>query len=363
MLTLEQLKVKNFKSIHDQTLRLGRLNVFIGGNGSGKSNLIGVFHFLNRVVAGDLQTYTGEAGGADSILYFGRKQSPSLTIELEFGKGNYANGYAFTLKPTTEDQFIFSSETIWFHDRTRYSEPLPIYLGSGHVEARVKQSDESIAGHVRNDLESYRIYHFHDTSNSARVKQTADVDDNRRLHTDAGNLASFLYRLQQKHLSHFKNIEDTVRQIAPFFEHFRLEPSRLNPDKIRLEWKEKGSEAYFNASALSDGTLRFMCLATLLLQPILPAVVLLDEPELGLHPAAISLLADLLESASQRTQVLVATQSVTLVNQFTPDFVWVVERTNRQSVFQHLESADMSAWLENYSLGELWEKNVLGGRP
>jgi len=160
-----------------------------------------------------------------------------------------------------------------------------------------------------------------------------------------------------------QNIEDTVRQIAPFFEYFRLEPSRLNQDKIRLEWKEKGSDAYFNASALSGGTLRFMCLATLLLQPVLPAVILLDEPELGLHPAAISLLADLLESASQRTQILVATQSVTLVNQFTPDFVWVVERTNRQSVFQHLESADMSAWLENYSLGELWEKNVLGGRP
>ncbi len=106
-----------------------------------------------------------------------------------------------------------------------------------------------------------------------------------------------------------------------------------------------------------------MCLATLLLQPILPTVMLLDEPELGLHPAAISLLADLLESASERTQVLVATQSVTLVNQFTQESVWVVERTDRQSIFQHLESADMSAWLENYSLGELWEKNILGGRP
>ncbi len=363
MRTLEQLKVKNFKSIHDQTLRLGRLNVFIGGNGSGKSNLIGVFHFLNRVVAGDLQNYTGEAGGADSILYFGRKQSPSLTVELEFGQAAYANGYGFTLRPTAQDRFIFSNETIWFHDRTRYPSPLSIDLGSGHAEARVKQSTERIAGYVRDDLESYRIYHFHDTSSSARVKQTGDVDDNRRLHPDAGNLAAFLYRLQQKHPGHFKNIEDTIRQIAPFFEGFRLEPSRLNPEKIRLEWKEKGSDTYFNASALSDGTLRFMCLATLLLQPILPAVVLLDEPELGLHPAAISLLADLLESTSQRTQVLVATQSVTLVNQFTPEFVWVVERVDQQSVFRHLESADMSAWLENYSLGELWEKNILGGRP
>jgi predicted ATPase len=363
MRTLEQLKVKNFKSICDQTLCVGRLNVFIGGNGSGKSNLIGVFHFLNRLVAGDLQNYTGAAGGADSILYFGRKQSPSLTVEMEFGVRDYVNDYAFTLRPTAEDRFIFSSETVWFHDRSRYPKPLSIDLGSGHAETRVKQSTEANAGYVRDDLESYRIYHFHDSSSSAPVKQTGEVDDNRRLHPDAGNLAAFLYRLQQTYPGHFKNIEDTIRQIAPFFEGFRLEPSALNPDKIRLEWKEKGSDIYFNASALSDGTLRFMCLTTLLLQPILPAVVLLDEPELGLHPAAISLLADLLESASQRTQVLVATQSVTLVNQFTPEFVWVVERVDRQSVFRHLESADMSAWLENYSLGELWEKNILGGRP
>jgi len=341
---------------------LGRLNVFIGGNGSGKSNLIGVFHFLNRVVTGDLQNYTGEAGGADSILHFGRKQSPRLAVELEFVQGDNANGYSIELRPTVEDRFIFSRESFWFHDRA-YRNPLSNYLGSGHSEALVQKSTERIAGRVRHDLDSYRIYHFHDTSSSARVKQTCDLEDNRRLHTDAGNLAAFLYRLQEKHAGHFQNIEDTVRQIAPFFEGFQLEPSRLSPDKIRLEWREKGSEAYFNASALSDGTLRFMCLATLLLQPILPTVILLDEPELGLHPAAISLLAALLESTAQRTQILVATQSVTLINQFTPEFVWVVERENRASVFKHLESADMSAWLENYSLGELWEKNILGGRP
>lgn len=363
MRNLEQLQIKNFKSIHDQTLRLGRLNVFIGGNGAGKSNLVGVFHFLNRVVAGDLQNYTGEAGGADSILYFGRKQSSSLSIELEFGEGNYTNGYAFDLRPTAEDRFIFSKETISFHNRSTYHNPKSLSLGSGHSEARVQTSTEKIAHHVRDDLDSYRIYHFHDTSNSSRVKQTGDIDDNRRLQADAGNLAAFLYRLQQNHASYFQNIEDAVRQIAPFFEGFRLEPSRLNADKIRLEWKEKGSDAYFNASALSDGTLRFICLSTLFLQPSLPAVLLLDEPELGLHPAAISLLADLLESASKKTQVLVATQSVTLVNQFAPESVWVVERTDRQSVFQHLESVDMSTWLESYSLGELWEKNILGGRP
>jgi predicted ATPase len=363
MRTLHQLKIKNFKSIREQILRPNWLNVIIGANGSGKSNLIGVFHFLNRVVAGDLQNYTGMAGGADSILFFGRKESPSLSVELEFSDGSHANGYAFELRPTAEDRFIFGSETIWFHDQSHYPHPYTIGLGAGHTEARVKDSTERIAGHVRRDLGSYRIYHFHDTSSSARVKQTCDLEDNKLLADDAGNLAAFLYSLQERHPTHFKNIEDTIRQIAPFFEGFRLEPSRLNPDKIRLEWKEKGSDAYFSAAALSDGTLRFMCMATLLLQPSLPALVLLDEPELGLHPAAISLLADLLQSAATRTQVIVATQSVTLVNQFTPEHVWVVERDQRQSVFKHLDAADMSTWLDDYSLGELWEKNILGGRP
>jgi len=217
MRVLEQLKVKNFKSIRDQKLRLGRLNVFIGGNGSGKSNLIGVFHFLNRIVAGDLQNYTGETGGADSILHFGRKQSPTLSVELEFAESDNANGFSFELRPTTEDRFIFSDENVWFHDRSKHPKPYSLNLGSGHSEARVRDSKEYIANHVRNDLDSYRIYHFHDTSSSARVKQTGDVDDNRRLSTDAGNLAAFLYRLQQKYAGQFQNIEDTIRQIAPFF--------------------------------------------------------------------------------------------------------------------------------------------------
>jgi predicted ATPase len=160
-----------------------------------------------------------------------------------------------------------------------------------------------------------------------------------------------------------RNIVETVRQVAPFLKRFKLEPSALNPDKIRLEWEENGSDTYFSAAALSDGTLRFICLATLLLQPIPPSIILIDEPELGLHPGAIQVLAGLLESAATRTQLIVATQSVTLINQLKPEHVWVVDREDGQSVFRHLKDVDMSSWLEDYGLGELWEKNVLGGRP
>jgi predicted ATPase len=364
MRILEELTVRNFRSIREQTLKLGRMNVFIGGNGSGKSNLVGVFHFLNQVVQEQLQTYTGTAGGADNILYFGRKRSPSLAVAVNFAEGSYANGYSFELVPTEEDRFIFTDETIYFHDRGRgFPRPMDLPLGEGHAESKLPGSKERVATYVKSDLKSYRIYHFHDTSSGAKVKQTGELEDNSYLREDASNLAAFLYRLQERDSSTFENIEGTLRQVAPFFDSFRLKPSRLNPDKIRLEWKEKGSDRYFNAHALSDGTLRFICLATLLLQPTTPPVILIDEPELGLHPAAIELLADLFSSASERTQVIAATQSVTLVNQLTPESVWAVDRVNGESVFRHLAKEDLSAWLDGYGLGELWEKNVVGARP
>jgi predicted ATPase len=212
-------------------------------------------------------------------------------------------------------------------------------------------------------FESWRVYHFHDTSRAAKVKQTADLADNEYLREDAGNLAAFLYRLREKEQAAYSNIVETIRMVTPFFDDFQLRPSRLNEEKIKLEWREKGSDAYFDGHALSDGTLRFICLATLLLQPEPPTTVLLDEPELGLHPFAITVLSDLLRSAAQRTQVIASTQSVTLVNQLTPEDLLVVDRDGAESKFRRLGEEEITSWLDDYALGELWEKNVLGGRP
>jgi predicted ATPase len=220
-----------------------------------------------------------------------------------------------------------------------------------------------MAAWVYQDLLGWKIYHFHDTSDGARVKQRGDIEDNRLLQPDAGNLAAFLYWMQQKKHEHFNRIEHTIRQVAPFFGGFRLGPSQQRPDQIRLEWKEQGQEGTLGPNALSDGTLRFMCLVALLLQPDLPQVILLDEPELGLHPAAITLLAEMLSAAAERTQVIVATQSVPLVNQLAAEDLVVVERREGLSVFNRLVSKDLEPWLNDYALGELWEKNILGGRP
>ena len=363
MRKLETLTVENFKSIRKQTLRLGALNVFIGGNGSGKSNLIEVFRFLREIVNQNLAAYTLRKGGADTLLYFGRRTSRSMSFHLEFSEGrSTSNAYSVTLTGTDDDSLVIAHETAHYHDK-RYVRPFNESVAVQTRESNLREHGHISARQVLHDLESYRVYHFHDTSDHAAAKGTSDVDDNQYLRPQAENLPAFLYWLQQKRPDHMANIRDTVRQIAPFFDDFRLLPSRLNEAKIRLEWKEVGSDAYFNASSLSDGTLRFICLATLLLQPDLPAMVLLDEPELGLHPAAINLLASLLTSAASRTQVMIATQSVTLVNQFEPNDVWTVDRADKQSAFRHLSEADMAGWLDDYALGELWEKNVLGARP
>jgi predicted ATPase len=365
MTKLDRINIENFKSLKNLNIELKPLNVFIGANGAGKSNFVGVFRFLNHLVDGNLQNHVAASGGADKIVYFGRKVTEKMSIKLSFKNG--VNGYECVLAAGAEDNFYFEEETVWFHDKQRYDRPYNDFLGSGHLESRLSKSGSSVtrrvALYVLNHLRSWKLYHFHDTSDSARVKQTGDLEDNRILEPDARNLAAFLYRLQQRHENHFENIQDAVSLVAPFFDRFNLQPSSLNPDKIRLEWKEKESDSYFNGTVLSDGTLRFICLATLLLQPTLPSVILLDEPELGLHPYAMTVISDLLQSASKKSQVIVATQSVTLVNQFAPEDIVVVEREKGESIFRRLDQEDMSDWLEDYGLGDLWEKNIFGGRP
>ena len=356
MRTLRKIQIKGFKSIASAEIELRDLNVVIGANGSGKSNLIGVFRLLERVLSHNLQLYV--ASEPDRLLHHGRKVTPALGVQLTFERYTYS----FKLV-AAQNAMQFEFENI--EHRGAHSSDASQF--NGHQESKF----DTIANDQRQHLpkatfaaiRSLSVHHFHDTSDSAAMKGASDLDDNRALRPDAANLAAYLYLLQEKHEVAFRQIEEHVRLMAPFFDRFLLAPSRLNQNRIKLEWRQKGSDTYFDAYSLSDGTLRFICLATLLLQPSPPALILLDEPELGLHPYAIRILAEMLEAAARRSQVLLATQSVTLLNQFAPADVLVAENVNGATTFKPLDEKALERWLADFSLGELWEKNVLGGRP
>lgn len=331
---LDSITIKGFKSIASiEDLKLGAINLIIGPNGSGKSNFIGAFSFLHAINEGHLQDYVAKIGGADKVLHFGAKTTSKLEIRIAFEPG--INEYEVWLEPTPRDQLVLRAKV-------------------GNNLARLARN-----------LNCWRLYHFVDTSATSPLKMTADINDNRFLRPDGSNLAAFLYYLRHKHESSYHLIQGVIRQVAPFFDDFVLEPLKLNPNTIQLEWRHKGSDAYFDASSLSDGTLRFIALATLFLQPESdrPSVILVDEPELGLHPRAITLLASMVKQASVTTQVIISTQSPLLLDHFQPEDVLVADRVNGGTQLTRLDSAKLQAWLEDYSLGQLWEKNELGGRP
>ncbi len=361
---VKTIKIKNFKSIKEVNLDLKSINILIGANGVGKSNFIKFFNLLNNIVNQNLQNFITSKGGADNFLFFGRKSSESIFGNISFG----VNEYEFELKPTTENNFYFNKEITIYHS-LKYDGTTKRDLSSGNKETNLirnfnQDKRESVVLYILRAMISWKVYHFHDTSSTSKIKQESDINDNRSLRRDASNLPAFLYFLQEQHPDYFERIENTIKLIAPFFDKFQLEPLALNKEKIRLEWKHVNSDQYFNANHLSDGTLRMICLITLLLQPKLPDTIIIDEPELGLHPSAIQLLADLIKSvANEGKQIICSTQSVTLLNQFSPDDIIVVEREDNESKFKRLDEERLDDWLDQYAIGELWEKNVLGGRP
>ena len=298
---LDWITIKGFKSIASlEKLELHPINVVIGPNGSGKSNFIGVFSFLNAIREGRLQDYVVKAGGADKVLHFGSKITSLLNIRVSFK--NEQNQYEITLEPAGADELVPKEEWVYFWNKHKYpGGALGSSIARMGKEAGIGNASETgIATFVRHHLDRWRLYHFQDTSSSSPMKKTADINDNLFLRPDGSNLAAFLYLLKLRHEESYSLIRRTVQRVAPFFDDFQLEPQKLNPEKILLEWRHRKSDAYFSASSFSDGTLRFIALATLFLQPyfLRPSVILVDEPELGLHPYALAMLASLVKGVT-----------------------------------------------------------------
>jgi len=248
---LNRLSVRGFKSIRELDLELGTVNVLIGGNGAGKSNLLSLLRMLRAMATGDFQEWIARAGGAKSVLHYGPKVTPAMEVGLEFQVGSDSGSYHARLASAPVDTLVFAQEDL---------------LGTGqqgNVGVHIRQP-ASVEGFVaKGDAPEYQcqVFQFHDTSESARIRAKAYINDNQRLHGDAGNLAASLYMLKQTKPPYYRRIVDTIRDVAPHFGDFALEPDRLNPTEILLNWREAGSEYLFGPHQLPDGLLRFIALA------------------------------------------------------------------------------------------------------
>ncbi|WP_306366526.1 AAA family ATPase [Nocardiopsis sp. CC223A] len=362
---LSSLTIEGLTSIRSATVELGHVNVLVGANGSGKSNFIAALEMIGKIADGRLGMHTLQSGGASNLLHKGPEPSGEIILRARFGLVTYEAA----MVPTTDDSLVFSREMISAPAEeglaptaisvTRGSkESLLPEVSSGEVGASAEL--RSVSEPVLERLGGCRVFHFHDTSANAPVKGNGYTADDLALHPDAANLAAVLLRLRDGEPEVYNRILRDVRGIAPFFRDFVLVEQN---ERVRLRWTQQDSENVFPASAMSDGTLRFVCLATLLNMPGRPGIIVLDEPELGLHPYAIVQLGEMIHAASVDSQIVIATQSVTLIDQVALEDLIVVEREAGASVFHRPRPEELQMWLEEYSLGELWQKNLLGGRP
>lgn len=366
-ISLSRLSLCGFKSIKElNSFEPKALNVLIGPNGAGKSNLIGFFRLLSWMLVSDgkLQEHIGYLGGAGEVLHDGTATTLELTANLTLQTESGLNEYRFRLFRAAGDTLIFSDEATRFSRGSLGKSAKWIELGAGHREAKIleHQLDNLTAKSVVYLLRQLKVYQFHNTSDTSPMRTKWATDDSRYLKETGGNIAPFLYRLQQQSSEHYRLIVRQLRLVLPFFDDFELTDEF---GYMLLRWREKGTDKVFNVSQASDGMLRTMALIALLSQPTkhLPAVMFLDEPELGLHPFAIDLIAGLIKAVSLHCQVFVATQSADLLNNFDTEDIVVVNRRGRASTYERLDADALSGWLEEYSLAELWEKNVLGGKP
>ena len=363
---LRRIKVKGFKSIKELDLSMGNINILIGANGSGKTNFISLFTFLSHLSAGKLRNYVETEGGAERFFHFGTKHTSRMTFDLKVGK----NGYHVKFSPNLDDDsLVFDEEYCTFSPS-----PREWTLNSKKGESGFIRENPSERSHVeqytKEYLEACRVYHFHDTGSQARFKKTNKLVNNYFLEKDAANIAPFLYDLKNSRFNReaqsYRRIVSVVKTVAPFFHDFYLEPTGEKGDEnIILRWTHTRHDAPFSANVLSDGTARFICLATLFLQPKSgrPHTIILDEPELGLHPAALDVLADMIHATSKETQVICSTQSVAFANLFAPEDFVVADARDGVSSFRRPEKEPLEQWLEDYGMGDIWAKNLIGGRP
>ena len=366
MSKLDKLTIKGFKSIRELnefTLDAG-MNVLIGANGAGKSNFVEFFRVLRAMVDQRLQKHIAQNGPADGFFHHGVGFTKQIEVDMFFGE----NRYAFTLEPTADGRIMIGEEKMQYLTRGKFRT-----IGTGVFESKlsdVRNEDfvrygaahPGVGFYVFYSLSSWQVYHFHDTSMTAGMRRDVGVDQCKQLNPDASNLAAFLFNWEKESPDSYRLLRKTIQRIAPYFDAFEFKESESGKERtVRLTWRQKGCDYVFQPGHLSDGTIRFICLATALLQPKPPTTIVFDEPEIGLHPHALGLLSGLMRSASSRMQLVASTQSPVLLSEFPPEQIVTVNHRNGQSEFQRLEAEPLKEWLAEYSTGDLWQKGVIEG--
>lgn len=351
---MNSISISGYKSLKSVSLKLNPINILIGSNGSGKSNFLSFFEILHGIYEKRLTEYVALNGGTERFFHKGRKVTEMIKATVVFEN----NSYELELKDG-DGRLIFAYESLGQRSNNKMS-----HVSSASYKPESDMLNNGLydqAEAINSYLKSISKYHFHDTGKQSPFTRESNIkSDIYYLYEDGRNLAAFLYGIHAHYPLTYRRIIKVIQSIAPYFSDFYLEPNS-NGD-VRLLWKDRYSDTIYTPSALSDGTIRFIALATLFLQPNPAKVIVIDEPELGLHPQSVGKLAGMIKSVSRRgVQVIAATQSADLISAFAPEDVITVDQVDGESKFEHLESDNLSRWLEEYTLGDLWKSNIIQG--
>jgi predicted ATPase len=388
------IKIEGFRSIKETELSLNPLTVLIGPNGSGKSNFMDLLSLIAEASYGHLAEGMANRGGFDNVCFKG--DPGDIFVEFRFKPEGIFQEERTSVRFRLKLKRFGSYPRVWFEQIEKapdqyHTSPLQLMRRdkdgcefrsiktgiSEDLEEKALESESELAIFQVKDkdkyptpykllrlLQEWAFYRDINVGPNAPIRQPDLVRPTVRLVADGGNLASVLYSIQQQHPATWKEIEEILETVYSDF-HSITFPPEGGDGKVLLRWWERPFEkkSGFSAGLLSDGTLKLLCLLAILKSPDPPPMICIDEPELGLHPDWIKLVAELLISAATRTQVIIATHSPQLVSKLEPDSIIVANKSGGATKFQHLDSGELSKWLEEFSLGELWMAGHFGGRP
>ena len=370
---IESVRIRGFRSLADVEFPdLPNVAVLIGANGSGKSNFLSFLEMVQQMLRyRRLGDFVARQGGADDQLFGGSDRTAQMDAEFKVKTAQGKYDYRFTLNYAHPDNLLCAGEKLVYNlsgEPDELTLPATGWAKESKIAELTQGKDcpnptaKQAAADLVQVLGGCAFYHFHNTNGNTGFKKRWDLADNNRLLPNGGNLAAVLYRLEHEDVRRYDYICRQIQRVLPAFDRFDLEESY---GKVSLRWKALGADKTIGAHLTSDGSLRFFALATLLNLPeeMLPTIVVLDEPELGLHPMTIHLLGGMIQSLSVKRQVILATQSPLLVNSFGLDQLYVLDWQDGQTKVRKLNSEEYEHWLEEYTPGDLWEMNLLGGRP